>query len=128
MDSKEFEESVQRTWKSFETTQVDGSDIELLHGALLLTGEAGEFADAVKKYLIYGQEPDIVNMIEELGDILYGVAAMAEVLGVTLDYVMANNKSKLEQRYPNGYSDADSKNRFDKMIDNYIQTGYKVGE
>lgn len=117
MESKVFEESVNRTWKSFDTTEVDGQDMELLHGALLLTGEAGEFADAVKKYTIYKQPADIPNMIEELGDILYGVTAMAGLLGVNLDYLMANNKSKLEQRYPKGYSDKAAKERLDKAFE-----------
>lgn len=120
MESKAFEESVLRTWKSFDTTEVDGPDMELLHGALLLTGEAGEFADAVKKHMIYRQKADVVNMIEELGDIMYGVTAMADLLGVNLDYVMANNKAKLEQRYPEGYSDEAAKTRFDKQLDAFL--------
>jgi NTP pyrophosphatase (non-canonical NTP hydrolase) len=115
MTNKEYEQSVLRTFKSFDETLIDGQDMELLHGALLLTGEAGEFADAVKKYIIYKQPADIVNMMEELGDILYGVTAMSRLLGVDLDYLMAINKQKLEQRYPTGYSDEAAKTRADKQ-------------
>lgn len=115
MTTNEFEKQVNRTWKASERVEVDGPDMELLHGALLLTGESGEFADAVKKYIMYGQKADIPNMVEELGDIIYGVTAMCEVLGVSLDYVMANNVSKLQMRYPEGYSDAKAKERLDKV-------------
>ena len=39
--------------------------------ALGLTGEAGEFADLVKKWYAQGHPLDRARMIEELGDLLW---------------------------------------------------------
>lgn len=40
----------------------------LLHALLGLTSEVGEFADALKRHIIYGAELDRLNLIEEHGD------------------------------------------------------------
>jgi NTP pyrophosphatase (non-canonical NTP hydrolase) len=44
---------------------------QILHGALGITTEGGEFVDQVKKHLYYGRKFDRTNVIEECGDILW---------------------------------------------------------
>jgi len=117
MNIKDYSEAVMRTAKSCETQEVDGQTMNVLHWSLGLSGEVGELVDTVKKHIFYDQPFDMVNAQEELGDILFYVAAMAEELGLDLEYIMANNKAKLEQRYPQGYSDDDAKARADKDSD-----------
>ena len=39
---------------------------DLMHAALGLSGEAGEFADCIKKHLAYGQPLDKANAAEEI--------------------------------------------------------------
>lgn len=87
----------------------------LIHAALLLTSEAGELADAIKKHVIYDKPLDEANVIEELGDLEYAAALIRDTLGVTREQVLAANQSKLTKRYPVGYSNAAAAARADKQ-------------
>ena len=90
----------------------------LAHAAMGLAGEAGEFSDAIKKHLIYGQPLDFANAREELGDILWYCALAANVLGFSLETVARMNLEKLAARYPESYSDYHAKARLDKSDEN----------
>lgn len=83
------------------------------NAALGLAGEAGEVADEVKKFLYQGREWDAEKIIEELGDVLWYVALMAEYFGAPLDFVMEYNIDKLRKRYPDGFSFEASEERAD---------------
>lgn len=85
--------------------------INVTIGALGLTGEAGEFADEVKKHLAQDHPLDEEKLIEELGDILWYVATTADHLGVTLAGVACRNRDKLRDRYPEGFTTKASINR-----------------
>jgi NTP pyrophosphatase (non-canonical NTP hydrolase) len=75
-----------------------------VHVATLgLAGESGEVCELVKKYLGHGAGIDPQRVCEELGDVLWYVAALASLFGFTLDDVAAGNIEKLRQRYPNGF-------------------------
>lgn len=89
-------------------------DKALTHAALGLTGEAGEFADAVKKHTIYGQSCDFENLREEIGDILWYCAYAANVLGFSLETIARLNIEKLAVRYPDTYTDYHAGARLDK--------------
>ena len=54
---------------------------------------------------------DASGMCEELGDVLWYVTLMAELMNVPLEYIMQANIEKLERRYPDGFSPAASVNR-----------------
>lgn len=76
-----------------------------------LAGEVGEVIDHIKKGLFHRHEIDRDKLKEELGDVMWYIAALCTKLGLDLDEVLAFNIKKLEKRYPNGYSSEDSKNR-----------------
>jgi NTP pyrophosphatase (non-canonical NTP hydrolase) len=76
----------------------------LVIAALGLAGEAGEFADRVKKSLAQGHELDRDVLAGEAGDILWYVAKAARALGVTLDEIATRNVAKLAARYPDGFA------------------------
>ena len=79
--------------------------------ALGLTGEAGEVADQIKKYIYHGHHFDKDAHTEELGDILWYIARDATALGLTLSGIMQKNIDKLMKRYPDGFSSEASLNR-----------------
>lgn len=83
----------------------------LLHAAMGMATEAGEFVDALKKHIFYGKPLDVVNLKEELGDHLWYVAIACDVLDVTLDDVMTRNIEKLRQRYPGKFTSDAALNR-----------------
>ena len=85
-----------------------------VHAAIGIAGEAGEVLDSVKKHWVYNAPLDQENLVEELGDVLFYVQAMALKLGVSLEQVVSQNMAKLMKRYPTGYSDHAAVLRADK--------------
>lgn len=76
--------------------------------ALGVAGEAGEVADLVKKIIGHkiteykGKDP-LLALEDEIGDVLWYLAAMCNLLGVSLGDVAEKNINKLYARYPNGF-------------------------
>lgn len=81
--------------------------------ALGLTGEAGEVGDYCKKILFHGHPLDRDKLRDELGDVLWYVAALASVCDLSLDAVAEQNIAKLRRRYPDGFTSHDSIRRVD---------------
>ena len=71
----------------------------LLHAGIGLATEAGEFLDALKKHVFYGKELDTVNLREEMGDVFWYCAIIADELNVDFAEVMERNIAKLKARY-----------------------------
>jgi NTP pyrophosphatase (non-canonical NTP hydrolase) len=86
---------------------------QVSNAALGLAGEAGETADLIKKVLYHGRELDEQTLVEELGDCLWYIAALASLYGLRLESIAAYNIVKLTMRYPNGFTQADSIARVD---------------
>lgn len=86
--------------------------IRLLHSLMGICTEVGELQDQLKKHLFYGKEIDRVNLVEELGDLLWYIALASDYLGVPLEKIMEINIEKLETRYKKkGFSSNDALNR-----------------
>lgn len=73
---------------------------DLLHAALGMQTESGEFVDVLKKHIFYGKPLDAENMREEIGDLLWYIAIAAEALETSLSQLMTDNIRKLAKRYP----------------------------
>lgn len=110
MTPEKYQELAIRTAKFMATTEFD-----LIHVALGLGGEAGEFVDAIKKHVIYGKELDEQNLIEEAGDMCWYIALLCHILGIEFEQVLQQNIQKLAKRYPQGYTDFNAVLRLDKQ-------------
>lgn len=86
---------------------------ELKNYLLGLNGECGELTDIFKKVLYHGKSFDPVDVMLELGDILYYLTAICNILGMDLSEIMLNNNAKLMSRYKDGYSIKQSLNRIE---------------
>ena len=86
-------------------------DKALVAYAIGLVGEAGELANLIKKHTFHGHPFDPSKMREELGDVLWHVMALCEVIGAYSGDVALQNVNKLEARYPNGFDRERSINR-----------------
>lgn len=83
----------------------DAESDRLLHAAMGLCTEAGEFMDALKRHLFYGKALDEVNLKEELGDILWYVAIAMDALDTTFPEEMERNINKLRARFPDKFTE-----------------------
>ena len=89
--------------------EVDLQVLRGLHSVAGLVTEAGELMDAFKKHLFYGQPLDLINVVEELGDLCWYMALMIDVLrhkgvDVTWESIMERNIEKLRARYGDKFS------------------------
>ena len=72
----------------------------LTTAALGLCGEAGEFAEIVKKHLFHGHPLDREKLVKEIGDVMWYVAFACHAADVELEEVASRNIAKLRARYP----------------------------
>ena len=94
MDINKYSELALRTANDL------GPTGDLIHAALLITSEGGEVADVVKKHFAYGKSLDRIHLLEELGDLAWGMNLMIKSAGLTWEQVLGANIAKLEKRYP----------------------------
>lgn len=90
-------------------------NMKILYPVLGLCGEAGEVAEKVKK--IYRDNKGVlshdkkVEIVKELGDVLWYISAMARDLDVTLSEVALINLLKLDSRRERGVIHGNGDNR-----------------
>ena len=75
--------------------------VRMIENSLGLVGEAGEFAEKIKK--VYRDNVmDNAAILNELGDVLFYVTALANYFGSSLQQVMEMNIAKLNDRKQRG--------------------------
>lgn len=95
MDFKEYQDKAVQT-------AVYGAGSKIIYPALGLGNEAGEVLGKIKKVLRdnngeYSKE-QILGISDEIGDVLWYMAALARDLDVNLDDIAENNLRKLKDR------------------------------
>jgi len=68
-----------------------------------LAGEVGEVIEIIKKDLFHGKDVNTVDLINEVGDVMYYLQSVANFYGFGLDQAMKANHDKLMDRYPDGF-------------------------
>jgi NTP pyrophosphatase (non-canonical NTP hydrolase) len=77
-----------------------------------LVGEAGEFAEKIKKkYRTVPLVPEPRELAKELGDVLWYISRLAALYGYSMTQVMALNVEKLESRRARGVLQGAGDNR-----------------
>jgi NTP pyrophosphatase (non-canonical NTP hydrolase) len=99
----------------------------LLHAGIGLSTESGEFLDALKKHIFYGRELDKVNLAEEMGDMFWYMAIVADELGFEFEEVMERNITKLKARYGDKFSEEKAEKR-DIETERKILDGQKFNQ
>jgi NTP pyrophosphatase (non-canonical NTP hydrolase) len=77
-----------------------GPDRNPLLLALGVGGEAGEVMEIIKKGNRPGREIDIPHLKEELGDVLWYLAVLADFYDLDIEEIALDNIDKLNKRYP----------------------------
>lgn len=108
MNFKEYQADVKRTMNA----DPKYTELEVLGNFTLgLTGELGEFCDALKKFLYHEHKFNREKLVSEAGDFLWYFTAILEKNGLTLEEVVIYNVEKRSKRYPNGFDPQRSINR-----------------
>ena len=105
MDFKEYQEQAGRTRNK------NGYDLELANYSLGMVCEAGEVGDILKKHVFHKHILDIDEVKKEMGDVMWYLANLCNVLYIDMEEVAEMNINKLKARYPEGFSTDDSINR-----------------
>ena len=108
-----FEELVSKLFKQAREITLSEQDINLLHAATGICGEAGEVLDLVKKTAFNNRDLNYKKLIEELGDVEFYLEALRQTLGISREDILLQNIEKLGKRYPLGYSDQAALERAD---------------
>jgi NTP pyrophosphatase (non-canonical NTP hydrolase) len=104
MHFSEYESLAMRTKGIYKPRVFTVVEQQLLAGCLGLSGESGEFVDAVKKYFFHNKPiPDDV-LEKELGDVFWYAALICDAKGWNMDTIAGKNIEKLRNRYPEGFS------------------------
>lgn len=115
MNSKNYiQDAIKTESRNFESMNERLNDDglkRLLHAGIGISTEAGEFLDALKKHIFYGKELDKVNLAEEMGDLFWYMAIVADELGFEFEEVMEKNITKLKARYGDKFSEEKAENR-----------------
>jgi NTP pyrophosphatase (non-canonical NTP hydrolase) len=100
--NKEMNRPIDRYPEFVKSVMGPGCDT-IEYAGLAIPGEAGEFADYIKKVKFHGIEMDISKLRHEAADVLWGLQAFCLGQGIRLEDLMEMNMEKLSARYPNGF-------------------------
>ena len=108
MHLKHFQDTNDSIQHTYEKPFPDGPEFtyreQFMYLAIGLTGEAGECAEKVKKWIRNGETNDWLKdeMRAELGDLLWYMARLATHCELTLEEIAAANLAKLADRRKRG--------------------------
>lgn len=92
MNFKEYQNLAMRTARRGDR------DFDLLHAALGVITEGGELVDAYKRHLVYGKELDTLNLVEEVGDVLWYAALACAAAELDMDEFYGKALSNVSRR------------------------------
>lgn len=92
-----------------ETNEQHG--IDAVHAILGIATEAGELMEALNIGLFGNDLFDTVNAAEELGDVFWYAAILANAAGSSFEEIQAKNIAKLRARFPDKFTEYDANNR-----------------
>ncbi len=76
-----------------------GPDRDIKSLALGVGGEAGEVMEIIKKGTRPDREVDVPHLKEEIGDVLWYLAVLADTFDLDLEEIALDNIEKLQKRY-----------------------------
>ncbi len=101
MNFNEYQDLARRTQNPKLT-----DDGRLNHALYGLCSECGEILGIYQK-MFQGHEVDEDKVVDEMGDVMWFLAELADCLQVELDFVAKHNIEKLRRRYPGVGFDAE---------------------
>lgn len=99
----------ERTEKNANTAPLNFNP-RILHAALGFATESGEILEAIVSSQS-NRKLDLINLMEELGDLNWYQAVALDETGLELDDILSKNIQKLQKRFPEKFSNAYAINR-----------------
>lgn len=93
------------------TTASMALHLRTMHHLIGLQTEVGELVDAYKKTIYYGQPLDLVNVLEEVGDLEYYLELFCDSAKIDREVAKRRVIDKLRQRYPDKFTQKDAIDR-----------------
>lgn len=84
---------------------------EILHSIFGMQTELGEFTDIFKREFFYQKKPDLANIKEELGDIMWYWALAVRTLELDPEEILKINIEKLKVRFPEKFTEKEALHR-----------------
>ncbi len=101
----------ERDYSAIQQRMSEEFNAKLIHYLIGVGTEAGELQDAMKKMLIYNKPLDRVNVIEEVGDVLWYLSRTLSLVGSSFEEAMERNNAKLKKRYGDKFTEYAALNR-----------------
>ena len=120
MDIQNYQRLAARTLPRLSSHQEDVQ--HMVYGMLT---ELGELADSYKKHYAYGKHLDLVNVMEEMGDIMWYWAGMCTITGINASNTLQVNIDKLKARYPEKFDESLAINRDLDQERRILDSGYE---
>lgn len=87
-------------------------NVRLAHSIIGMSTETGELLSALQQHVIDGEEFDVANFGEELGDLQWYTAIGVDAGQLDFDKIIETNVTKLQKRYSSGsFSKEEAVNR-----------------
>lgn len=115
MNNQEYNEAARQTdtrdYPGVAARVVEAHTLMILHALMGITTECGELMDQLKKHLIYAKPLDLINIMEEDGDLRWYLALLEFACNYTADQSQERNIKKLRARFPNKFTEFDALHR-----------------
>ena len=123
MDLQTYQKQAARTLRRLSNEQED-----IQHMLFGMMTELGELVDSYKKHYAYGKELDMINVMEEMGDIMWYWANMCNITGINAEASLQVNIDKLKARYPEKFNEELAVNRDLEREREILRNGYEPGK
>jgi len=103
ISAEQYQKECLKTAKHFKDKKA-----ELSNWGLGVAGEAGDLAGCIKKVL-YHDDKQKQGIKENIGDTMWYIAMICNYFHWDLEEILAENATKLDSRYPQGFTEKDAK-------------------
>jgi len=109
MDFKKYQQEAASTFKP--PKELEAEQARLCDWVLGVGSEAGELQDSIKHHVFHEQPLNLMEVVKEVGDVLWYLSGLCETLGVELEDCAELNLAKLRHRHQGRFSFEGSANR-----------------
>lgn len=110
-----------------EKQTVSEFDADIIHGIVGIATEATELLEALYA-MLSGEKLDKVNLVEEIGDIMWYASLLLRKVGSDFEQAGGINIEKLYKRFPHKFSGSDAINRDTMSERELLEKGVKKNE